>query len=646
MERCSIHFLVGLEEFRIVFTGVGVGVLLLLVGATALFKEKISSPPYAQVFASRSSADVTLFSGAKGELKHTFDINFDGEVGNPKYCGENGDDVCVRWEKSAQLLVTEAPKKGMWTVSIEAPHAFHVCFPLEGHQLYGGMVLEKYPAQRVNLTQVPFYTGDFSRAGRIGQSVLERYWYTSGGLNVRVDPDAPLFLTQDETQLCFTAKNEFPYPKDVPLKLSYTTCGNTANIREALKCFFPSYDKPIPPAKVIADPIWSTWVEYERPIDQKKFIQFEKDITSHGFNASVVELDDAWETCYGTQDFDLKKFPDPKAMVDEIHSKGHLVTLWVHPFLGPGCPANLHETYSQHLMKYPNGSVGITSWWNGEGAAIFDFLNPDTTKWYVDRLQSILDNYGFDGFKFDAGEAAYIPGMSIKEQAATSRRPNQYTTNYIAMTSQFGTLTEARVGSESFQYKIMQRLQDTNSIWTSENLGLRSVIKSVLQLSLMGYGAILPDMVGGNCYNDHPSKELFIRWMQVNTFLPVIQFSLSPWSFDDETVQITRKFTALHHAYADRILKEFKDPRHPVINPIWWIAPEDKIALVTSSEFLLGEDLLVAPVLEQGATSRDIYLPRGQWRDENTGKVYTGPTTLRKYPAPLEVLPYFERIKA
>ncbi|CAH1395545.1 unnamed protein product [Nezara viridula] len=63
-------------------------------------------------------------------------------------------------------------------------------------------------------------------------------------------------------------------------------------------------------------------------------------------------------------------------------------------------------------------------------------------------------------------------------------------------------------------------------------------------------------------------------------------------------------------------------------------------------EFLLGEDLLVAPVLEQGATSRDIYLPRGEWRDENTGKVYTGPTTLKKYPAPLEVLPYFERIKS
>lgn len=50
-----------------------------------------------------------------------------------------------------------------------------------------------------------------------------------------------------------------------------------------------------------------------------------------------------------------------------------------------------------------------------------------------------------------------------------------------------------------------------------------------------------------------------------------------------QTVQITRKFTSLHNAYADRILKEFQDPRHPVINPIWWIDPEDKIALVTSS---------------------------------------------------------------
>ncbi|CAH1389043.1 unnamed protein product [Nezara viridula] len=630
---------------RRVFTGVGVLVLVLFVEATPLFKEKIYSPSYAEVFASRSSADVTLFSGAQRELKHTFNLSFDGKVGNLKHCAGNDDDVCVRWSKSAQLLVTKGPKNEMWTVTIEATQPLHVCFPLEGHQLYGGMVLEEYPIQRVNLTQVSFYTGDITRIGRL-QNVMERFWYSSGGLNIRVNPDVPLFLSQDETQLCLTAKNEFPYPKDIPIKMSYVTCGNTGNIREALKCFFPMYDKPIPPTKIIADPIWSTWVEFERPIDQQKLIQFEKDITSHGFNASVIELDDAWETCHGNQTFDLKKFPDPKAMVDEIHSKGHLITLWVHPFLGPGCPSNLLDIYSPYVMKYPNGSVGITTWWNGEGAALFDFLNPETTKWYVERLHRILDNYGFDGFKFDAGEAAYIPGMSIKEQSVTSHRPNQYTSKYIKMASQFGTLTEVRVGAEAFQYKLMQRLQDRDSIWTSENLGLRSVITSVLQLSILGYGAILPDMVGGNCYSGRPSKELFIRWVQVNTFLPLIQFSLSPWSFDDETVQITRKFTALHNAYSERILKEFKDPHHPVINPLWWIAPEDKIALVSDSEFLLGEDLLVAPVLEQGATSRDIYLPRGEWRDENTGKVYTGPTTLKKYPAPLEVLPYFERIKS
>ncbi|MCH1922752.1 hypothetical protein L9G15_25395, partial [Shewanella sp. A3A] len=83
----------------------------------------------------------------------------------------------------------------------------------------------------------------------------------------------------------------------------------------------------------------------------------------------------------------------------------------------------LIDTYSPNIMKYPNGTVGKTSWWNGEGAALFDFLNPQATKWYMQRLQSILDNYGFDGFKFDAGEAAYIPGMSKEERAVTSLRP-------------------------------------------------------------------------------------------------------------------------------------------------------------------------------------------------------------------------------
>jgi len=83
----------------------------------------------------------------------------------------------------------------------------------------------------------------------------------------------------------------------------------------------------------------------------------------------------------------------------------------------------------------------------------------------------------------------------------------------------------------------------------------------------------------------------------------------------------------------------------PVNPPIWWIAPEDKIAQEIDDEFLLGDKILSAPVVQQGKTSRDVYLPAGAWKDGNSGEIHnleTG-TWLRNYQAPLDILPFFIR---
>lgn len=99
-----------------------------------------------------------------------------------------------------------------------------------------------------------------------------------------------------------------------------------------------------------------------------------------------------------------------------------------------------------------------------------------------------------------------------------------------------GVMGEVRVGSKNTKTPIFQRLQDTDSHWDAPKGGLRSVIPSVLTLNTLGYSAVLPDMVGGNLYTANCSKELFIRWLQLNTFLPVIQFSIPPWDYDQEVI--------------------------------------------------------------------------------------------------------------
>jgi alpha-glucosidase (family GH31 glycosyl hydrolase) len=79
----------------------------------------------------------------------------------------------------------------------------------------------------------------------------------------------------------------------------------------------------------------------------------------------------------------------------------------------------------------------------------------------------------------------------------------------------------------------------------------------------------------------------------------------------------------------------------PVNPPIWWVDPTNADALKVNDEYLLGETILVAPIVEEGATSRDIVLPSGSWKDGNDGTEYEGPQILKAYPAPIDVLPFF-----
>jgi alpha-glucosidase (family GH31 glycosyl hydrolase) len=238
------------------------------------------------------------------------------------------------------------------------------------------------------------------------------------------------------------------------------------------------------------------------------------------------------------------------------------------------------------------------------------------------------------------------------------------------------------------------RLWDLSSNWSHAN-GLRSVIPSTLSLSLCGYPFNFPDMIGGNAYFEfpnnrllhwvivkvliplleqkirkgkdtpedavlgytdvpkwvektpwfgYPNAELMIRWTQLNALMQIMQFSIPPWEFGEECNRICRRYAQIH--------LEFKPTLHqaalesvkigsPVIRPVSWLAPQDERALLCDDQFLVGGSVLVAPVVERGMKSRDVYLPPGSWTYYWTGQRYHGTTVLEDYPAPLDILPIF-----
>ncbi|XP_066597048.1 myogenesis-regulating glycosidase [Prorops nasuta] len=520
-------------------------------------------------------------------------------------------------------------------------------------QWFGGPQLrfQRWPIQDMYYEEEPYLP-----THPVNMALSERYWLSSKGIYITVNDSIPLFLDQNhykDKNLCLIAKNKAPYQKRPTVILKYEI-GVFPNPREAHKAVISrKLGKPvgIPNLRMIRYPIWSTWARYKANVSDTVVRKFADEILAHNFNNSQLEIDDNWETCYGSAEFDSKKFPNVTGLITDLKKKGFRVTLWIHPFINENCePAYTIARSNSYFVKNLNGSIH-TQWWQGLNAAVVDFTNSKAVVWWVERLKK-LQSLGIDSFKFDAGEVSWLPEVASLT-GDLMLQPGIYTRNYVkVVANNFDDNIEVRVGWGSQNLPIFVRMIDKDSSWSWNN-GLPTLITTLIQMNLNGYVHVLPDMIGGNGYLDgslngtvYPSKELFIRWLQANVFMPSLQYSFVPWDFDNETLAISKNYTDLHSQVTNLIEVVMRDSVKngtPVNPPIWWVDPSDEEAFRVNDEFLLGDYILVAPVIEEGAESRDIYLPEGEWLD-GTGKIYLGKRWIKNYKAPLNVLPFFIRI--
>ncbi|KAM6309018.1 SITS-binding protein-like [Aegotheles albertisi] len=153
----------------------------------------------------------------------------------------------------------------------------------------------------------------------------------------------------------------------------------------------------------------------------------------------------------------------------------------------------------------------------------------------------------------------------------------------------------------------------------------------------------------GSLAGDSPGDpELYVRWLQIMTFLPVMAFSTPPWLCCDTWVlNLTRRCIQRHRDFVVPLLMKYSEEwlslGYPIFRPAWWLSPTDPTAFTIEDEFLIGDEVLVAPITEKGQTWRDIFLPgEGQrWLDTNTARVFDGGTTLTNYSAGLTEVPVF-----
>ncbi|XP_068085898.1 myogenesis-regulating glycosidase-like [Anabrus simplex] len=512
------------------------GLLCLLLAASLVDGQNIVVTPEREIIVTDKDGSVT-FSGELGVGVKSEGVN----------CGStnDGDTLCRRWEDARMSVKTlgvdriaiklEGVGSG-WTIKDYSI--------ISGHW-YGG------PEQRQQYWPIEnetFANYSYVTKQQDNQGIAEPYWLTSSGNYLYVFANTPLFIdenAEEPGQFIMIAKNVEPYSnKRVNTTLEYAVCiAKNARLahEDAIENFL---GKPtgIPDERMIRYPIWSTWAQYKTNISAEVVTDFANQILKNGFQNSQLEIDDFWETCYGSLTFDTEKFPDIKALTDLLKSKGFRVTLWIHPFINVDCEPYYSEALAKGYLVLDITGNAESTWWNGKGAVI-DFTKPEAANWWANRLRKLQQEAGIDSFKFDAGETSWLPQLPVLSGPITLQ-PGIFTTKYVETVSQFGPMIEVRVGQRTQHLPNFVRMLDKDSRWDFNN-GLPTLITTLLQMNMVGYSFVLPDMVGGNGYgSDVVTKELFIRWLEANVFMPSIQFSYVPWDFDEENSCWERIFSS------------------------------------------------------------------------------------------------------
>lgn len=408
----------------------------------------------------------------------------------------------------------------------------------------------------------------------------------------------------------------------------------------ANKNYFPPSGK-MPDPLLFTNPQYNTWIELIYNQNQKDILTYAKNIVANGLPSGVLMIDDNWQEDYGKWNFHQGRFENPKEMIDSLHALGFKVMLWVCPFVSPDSDVYRDLMSKKYFVTDKKGNPAIVQWWNG-ASALLDFTNPEAVTWFKSELNRLTNDYGVDGYKFDAGDFEYYPDINSFKPNAT---PAEHSEAYGKIALDY-PLNEYRAMWKMGGQPLVQRLRDKDH--TFEDLQL--LVPNMLTTGLVGYYFSCPDMIGGGQFTaflnqDKLDQELIVRSAQCHALMPMMQFSVAPWRVLDKThLEAVKSAVQIREKYKNYILElavNASKTGEPIMKSLEFNYPNKGYAGIMD-EFLLGDKILVAPVLIKGAKKRKITLPEGKWKSFD-GKIINGPKII-EVETKLDVLPYFEKI--
>lgn len=388
---------------------------------------------------------------------------------------------------------------------------------------------------------------------------------------------------------------------------------------------------------------------------------------------SVIVIDFFHWTQQGDWRFDPEYFPDPKAMIDELHEMGVRVMISIWPTVDR-TSVNYEEMSERDLLIRTDRGLNVTmECWGMQ--CFIDPTNPETREFVWQKAMENYRSHGVDLFWLDEAEPEYTvqdfdlyryyDGPALE---CANEYPARYSQTFFdgmkkeGIENPLNLVRCAWAGSQ--RYGALVWSGDVPSTFTY----LRYQLTAGLNMGLAGIAWWTADIGGfhGGNVHDPAFHELLMRWFQFGAFCPVMRLHgdrdphYKPlgttgggkvasgadneiWSYTPEIQDMMSYYILLRESmkgYMTTVMEEAHEKGTPVMKPLFYDYPADKTCWDIADEFLFGHDLLVAPVLYAGERTRTLYLPEGRWCEYETGKVYDGGCTIT-VDAPLNRVPLF-----
>jgi alpha-D-xyloside xylohydrolase len=383
-------------------------------------------------------------------------------------------------------------------------------------------------------------------------------------------------------------------------------------------------------------PPWSfgLWLStsFTTSYDEETVSSFVDGMAHRDLPLSVFHFDCFWMREFHWCDFtwDERTFPDPAGMLSRLKDKGLRICVWINPYIAQRSQLFAEAMEHNYLVRKPDGDVWQTDKWQA-GMGVVDFTNSDARDWYAAKLRTLLD-MGVDCFKTDFGER--IPTDVVwSDDADPQRMHNFYSflynqTVFELLRSYKGeqeAVVFARSATAGGQRFPVHWGGDCESTFVS----MAESLRGGLSLAMSGFGFWSHD-IGG--FEGRPDPAVFKRWIPFGLLGTHSRLHGSdsyrvPWLFDDESVEVLRRFTRLKAQLMPYIYGQAVAAARdgmPVLRPMAAEFPDDEACAHLDRQYMFGDRLLVAPVFTaSGETS--YYIPAGTWTHLQTGATVRGP---------------------